>query len=147
MKTFSLEFQGYWLQSNLNTLPHKSGIYLVHRCVHKVQVNKVVLKELLYIGKAQNVNDRISNHEKHPLFQKSLLYGEQICVAFAPVSITDLDRVENALIFTQKPPLNEVLKDSFNHPPTTVILSGRYGLIEPGIWTTQDDKEIIIETE
>lgn len=144
MKKYELKFNGFWLQSNLNTLPNQSGIYAVYRCVHRVLANEVDIKELLYIGQAQDVNDRISRHEKHPEFQKKLQYGEQICLAFAPLSLTDLDRVENALICTQKPPLNKDLRDSFNHPSTTVEVSGRYALIEFGTWTAGGSTEIII---
>lgn len=146
MKTYYLNFNGFWLQSNLNTLPNQSGIYAIYRCVYNVRTNRVDIKALLYIGQAQDVNDRISKHEKTPEFQKELQYGEQICLAFAPLSLSDLDRVENALICTQKPPLNKVLTDSFNHPSTTVEVSGHYDLFTPGTWKTNDGREIIIIT-
>lgn len=125
IKTYSLYFRGYWREINKNGIPSKSGVYLVYRCVYDAQNNTVGLKEIIYIGQAENVHERIANHEKLDDFKAQLQRGEELCYSVAEVSSSDLDVVENALIFAQKPILNDKLKNSFNYGAVTVKLDGR----------------------
>ena len=34
IKSFALEFDGYWREPNVGSLPVKSGIYGVYACIH-----------------------------------------------------------------------------------------------------------------
>lgn len=125
IKAYSLNFEGYWREVNKNGVPSKSGIYLVYRCVYDKTSNTVGLKDIIYIGQAENAHDRIANHERLNDFNSQLQRGEELCYSFAEVSASDLDIVENALIFAQKPILNDMLKDSFKHGAVTVKVDGR----------------------
>lgn len=125
LKSYSLNFEGYWREINKNGIPSKSGIYLVYRCVYDAKSNTVGLKEIIYIGQAENMHDRVANHDKLGAFNSQLQRGEELCYSVATVSNADLDVVENALIFAQKPVLNDKLKDSFNYGAVTVKLDGR----------------------
>ena len=125
LKSYSLNFEGYWREINKKGIPFKSGIYLVYRSVYDAKSNTVGLKDIIYIGQAENLHDRIAKHEKLDDFNAQLQQGEELCYSVAPVSSADLDVVENALIFAQKPVLNDNLKDSFNHGAVTVKLDGR----------------------
>ena len=125
LKSYSLNFEGYWREINKNGIPSKSGIYLVYRSVYDANSNTVGLKDIIYIGQAENLHDRIAKHEKLDDFNAQLQQGEELCYSVASVSSADLDVVENALIFAQKPVLNGNLKDSFNHGAVTVKLDGR----------------------
>lgn len=125
LKTYSLDFKGYWREINKRGIPSKSGIYLVYRCVYDADNNTVGLKEIMYIGQAENVHDRIANHDRLNDFNTQLQKGEELCYSFAEVAISDLDILENALIFAQKPVLNDVLKDSFKYGAVEVKLDGR----------------------
>ena len=78
---------------------------------------------ILYIGQAENIHDRHINHEKEELFKSQLLSGEEICISCAPVE-SNLDVVENALIFAQKPILNEQGKDRFLYSEVHLSLNG-----------------------
>ena len=125
LKAYSLYFNGYWREINKSGVPSKSGIYLVYRCVYNDKSNTVGLKEIIYIGQAKNVHDRIANHDRLEDFNAQLQRNEELCYAVAEVPSSDLDVVENALIFAQKPILNESLKDSFNYGAVTVKVDGR----------------------
>ena len=111
IKSYSLIFNGYWREIDKKGIPSKSGIYLVYRCVYNVKSNTVGLKDIIYIGQAENVRERIVNHDRLTDFMSQLQQGEELCYSVAEVSKSDLDVVENALIFAQKPILNDKLKD------------------------------------
>ena len=125
MKDIVLNVEGYWTDKKY--LPDYRGIYFVYRAsnVH-TDVNgngTATLEELIYIGKAddQTIFERHQNHEKQPLFDNALLKGEHLWYATIKVD-SDIDRVENGLIFKRQPRLNDNLKETFNHPDTHFIL-------------------------
>lgn len=125
LKGFSLEFNGYWREINKGGIPAKSGIYLVYRCVYNSDKDTVGLKDIIYIGKSTNVHNRIANHDKFGEFNAQLRDGEELCYAFAEVAQTNLDIVENALVFAQKPVLNDDLKNSYNYDAVAIKIDGR----------------------
>ena len=112
MEEYKLQFNGYWRHQNRAGIPHEKGVYLVYRAVYNEQENTVGLKDIIYIGKANDLNERILNHDKHDEFMRTLQKGEELCYSCADVK-WGLDEVENALIFAQKPVLNDLLKDSY----------------------------------
>ena len=124
-KSYSLNFKGYWREKNKEGVPSRSGIYLVYRCVYEKESNTVGLREIIYIGQAVNVRERIANHDRLGDFEKKLQKGEELCYSVADVESSDLDIIENALIFAQKPILNDKLRDTFNYGGVTVKLDGR----------------------
>lgn len=130
MKIYNILFRGYRRDSNKAGLPTYSGIYMVYRCTFNQEKQTVSLKELLYIGQAQNIQDRISHHNMHQEFIDATNDGEQICYSYAEVNEQDLDIVENALIFAQKPRLNDELKDNYNHKPAQFNIEGQCALLD-----------------
>ena len=125
INTYSLDFKGYWREINKSGIPSKSGIYLVYRCVYNAESNTVGLKDIIYIGKAENAHDRIVKHDRQADFNSQLQKGEELCYSFAEVPAAELDIIENALIFAQKPILNNSLKTSFNHGAVAIKVDGR----------------------
>ena len=126
MKTIELNFEGYWISKEV--LPEYSGVYCVYRAVPKLDSNgkrTVSLKELIYIGKAEDetIRERHQNHERQKDFEKELREGEVLRYATAEVT-TDIDRIENGLVFKHQPRLNSDLRDHFNHPDTHFIIIG-----------------------
>ena len=126
MKTIKLNFEGYWTSKEV--LPEYSGVYCVYRAVPKLDSNgkrTVSLKELIYIGKAEDetIWERHLNHERQEDFEKELREGEVLRYATVEVT-TDIDRVENGLVFKHKPRLNSELRDHFNHPDTHFTITG-----------------------
>lgn len=129
MKKYNVTFMGYRRDVNAGTLPTSSGIYMVYRCVYNEASKTVDLKELFYIGQAFDLNHEINYHARRNEFLAQAKDGEQICYAYARVDNADLDIVENALVYAQKPRLNNNLKDHYNHEPAQFQIEGRCGLL------------------
>lgn len=123
MKDYNLSFEGYWRDCNKGGLPSYAGIYLVYRCLYSVETNSVSLIDIIYIGKADNIHDRHLNHEKYEDFKTQLDEGEELCYSCAPVN-SDLDLVENALVYSQKPILNEQGKFNYNFTEAHIEVNG-----------------------
>ena len=121
---YQLKIEGFWREIHKSGIPKKSGIYMVYRCTYNALENTVDPKDIMYIGQAENANDRVGNHEKLPDFQKELKDGEELCYSFAEVNKKDLDVVENALVFMQKPKVNDYLKDSYTHNEASFLIQG-----------------------
>ena len=129
-KTFDQEFNGYRLESNIKTLSTKSGVYGVYRCIYNREKDTVDLKELIYIGKADDINDRINTHEKWDDWKTYLKRGESICFCYTFIDKNYNERVEAALINYNQPPENIEYKNSFPFDKTTVNCSGRHRFIK-----------------
>lgn len=132
IKSYSLNFKGYWREVNKGGVPAESGIYMVYRCVYNQERDTVRLLDIIYIGKSSQdggVRARLASHEKQSEFEAQLQSGEELCYAFAPVNDADLDVVENALVFAQKPILNDELKNHFNHGAVAMKVDGRCALL------------------
>lgn len=121
----SINLDGYYRDSQ--NLPPRKGIYVVYAC--KLSGTNIIEARIIYIGQAENLQSRhFKNgqycHEKLPDFQKELKFGETLFYCFAEVEGKELDKVENALIAMQKPPLNDNLKNSYNHWADKFSISG-----------------------
>ena len=123
MKDFTLKFEGYWRDRNKGGLPTYAGIYSVYRCRYNLDSNTVSLIDIIYIGKADNIHDRHINHEKYSSFLSLLQEGEELCFACAPIT-ENIDMVENALIFLQKPTLNDQGKNNYNYTEAHFTIEG-----------------------
>ena len=124
MNTIQLNFEGYWREKNKNGIHQYSGIYVVYRCIYKEVSDTVTLKEIIYIGQANNIRERIANHDKNELFNQKLQDGEELCYSCARVKESELNAVENALIFAQKPVLNQEYINNYDYDPLHVIIDG-----------------------
>ena len=78
-KTISLDFDVCWMESNMEEIPKESGIYVVYECTYEALNNEVSLSKLIYIGQAENIKERIINHERWPLWRKKCGFGRKIC--------------------------------------------------------------------
>lgn len=123
MKEIKLTFDGYWRDCNKNGLPNNSGIYMIYRCQYDMQNNTVSLIDIIYIGQSENIHDRLLDHEKYELFKSKLLIGEDLCYSYAKVD-KDIDLVENALIFVQRPVLNDQNKYVYNYERAHILVEG-----------------------
>ena len=123
VKTISLSFEGYWITKTV--VPSDSGIYLVYAGKYKKDTDTVDLRRLLYIGEAEDCNDRISDHEKWDEWEGYLQKGEILIFSMARITSPDRERAECALIYHHKPPCNEECKYSFPYEDTTVKSSGK----------------------
>ena len=133
-KTINLNFRGYWREVNKSGIPASSGVYAVYICRYNPPPkNTVTLDKLIYIGEAEDVNERISNHEKWPEWRKEVPTGSEICFSFAGVTSPDRERAECARIYYHKPNCNDECKDSFPYEDTTVVSTGKHAFIKSPI--------------
>ena len=131
MKTISLNFEGYWREINKSFIPEKSGVYCVYACTYNTSENAVSLRQILYIGESENVNNRIANHDRLSDWKKLLYSGETLCYSFAFVTSADRIRAEAALIYRHKPPCNSEYLYSFPYPETVINTDGQNSLLSP----------------
>jgi len=128
-KTIDVTFDGYWRDANKGGIPAQSGVYCVYECTYNAAANTVDLRTLIYIGEADNVHDRIANHEKYNDWLSHVRAGNELCFSFGGVDAATRERAEAALIFKHKPPENTEYVDSFPFDKTTMQLTGKTALL------------------
>ncbi|MBC9795895.1 GIY-YIG nuclease family protein [Sinomicrobium weinanense] len=136
-KVFEQEFKGYWRAGDNRGLPTYSGIFVVQSYYHDRDKSTVSMNDLIYIGAADNINERVRNHEKKSLWKQKLKPGEQFCYSCTPVRKEDRERIVAALIHVHQPPANSTYVDTFPFDTTRIRLCGDYPVLE---------KEIVAET-
>ena len=124
MKIFNKTINGYWREMDVSYMPQKSGVYFVYRGKYDAASDRVSIRELLYVGKAENINERLLNHEKYGLWKRYLWNGEELLFSCTEEGTTANARLEAAYIYEHQPICNTQGKDSFNYPLTRVISSG-----------------------
>lgn len=134
-KTVKVQMDGYWREKNVGGIPEKSGIYCVYSCTYNHPTlgsskGSVTVLKLIYIGESDNVQNRIINHEKWLEWGKHVSYGQELCFSFGTVVPSDRPRVEAAMIFKHKPPVNAQYRNEFPFETTTVNLAGATALLE-----------------
>lgn len=131
MMTYNIRFEGYWLDTNKGNIPHCGGVYVVYRAVFDALTNRVDLKEIIYIGQAKDINQRINTHDKLNEFISTLNPGEILCYSIARiVNDGDLDLIENALIIAQSPRINQRVESNIDFSDYQFSLSGQCALMK-----------------
>ena len=90
----------------------------------------ISLKKIIYIGKADNLNERINGHEKWDIWRKYLESKESICFCYTFVGKNHNERVEAALINSNQPPVNTEYKKAFPFDKTEVSCNGKHEFIK-----------------
>lgn len=129
VKQISLNVDGYWRDVDKVGMPKGSGVYFVYSCDYDAFRSTVILYELLYIGEAKDVQDRILNHEKYEKWKREAK-GKELCFSCAMVASTDRERAEAALIYYHKPPVNTEYVNSYPFADVTISLSGQDSLLQ-----------------
>ena len=130
MKTISLNFRGYWLESHKTSVPAASGVYCVYAGTYRAETDKVSLRELIYVGESNDVRERLSNHERLKDWKRHLRTGETLCYSVAKVNSDDRERAEAAVIYRNKPPCNTEYVYRFPFESTTIQTSGKNRFLE-----------------
>jgi len=140
VKTYNLDFAGYWRDKKKIGLPHVPGIY----CVYKgnLQEDKTVaLDKIVYIGEAEDINKRHNEkeHEHYKDFVRVCGGADHVWYSAAEVlgGEKERKRVENALIFRIQTEINDKGKDSFCYPETTMNSKGKHRYI-PETFTVEE---------
>ena len=128
--TVKLHFEGSIADSLRQRLPQYSGIYLVYRGRFDVKENLFYCREILYIGQASNIRDRISSHNLRSDFLAARGKDEVIFYSYAPLETSSLNEVEGALIYAMKPRLNNEGKESYAYSPVHIMSDGACALLD-----------------
>lgn len=137
--TFNVEFDGYWREENIGSIPDKSGVYCVYECTHNREEKTVSIHRLIYIGEARDARDRIQNHEKWQEWKRHVRSGNELCFSFGYVQSENRNRVEAAFIFEHKPPENDEYKEEFPFDTTTINASGKTALLHTNFTVHRTD--------
>jgi excinuclease UvrABC nuclease subunit len=123
-KTIKLEFDGYYREEGLPPPGHDcAGIYVVYAGKY-ISEGTCELREVLYIGRSGDVDERPSSkHHKYKSWHEQLEKNEILYFSFA--NTDDEKRAEAALIYKIKPICNDTGKNGFHYPETTITKSER----------------------
>ena len=128
--TYNLHFEGSVSDAMHTCLPQYSGVYLVYRGRFDAKDNLFYCMEILYIGQAENIRNRIMNHERRQDFLQECRRGETIFYSYAQCQNSILNMVENAYIYVMKPRLNTIGVDSYKYiTPIQIISDGACALL------------------
>jgi len=146
MKTYNLDFQGYWKDANKTSLPSIPGVYIVSKGTLSIN-NKVTIEKIVYIGEAEDIHSRHNDkvHEHYKDFVKVCSGAEHVWYSCAKVlgGEEERKRVENAFIYKIQPAINEKGKDSFNYRKTVINSMGEHiGILDS--FTVGRDWELYI---
>jgi len=143
MKTISLNFYGYCLDEDKAEIEDRAGIYCVYAGVYNAATDKVSPRQLLYIGKAGSLKNRIGNdmHDHFDDWESLLRYNETLMYTYAFISnAEDRTRAEAALIYRYQPPVNDIGFERFHHPETKIVISGVNDFFEASFKIPDDDE-------
>jgi hypothetical protein len=144
-KTIELDFDGYWREPNVSSLPASAGVYCVYTCTYNKDAKPkptVSVVKLAYIGESGNVQTRVANHPLWDTWRKQLAAGQVLCLSAASVSPeATRQRAEAALIFKHKPPVNDEYKHSFPFDTTTVKVSGKTAKLTTSFKVSKDAED------
>jgi|WetSurMetagenome_2_1015567.scaffolds.fasta_scaffold05667_4 hypothetical protein len=126
---YNLLFEGYWTESNIDEIPALPGIYCVYESRYNNLWKTVAIKNLIYIGKSENVCQQIINNHRNPEWSRFLRPGSQLGYSFAEVDPSDLDDIEAAFIFHHKPLVNKETRYSFQFEKTIISSKGATALL------------------
>lgn len=129
MRHYNLTFEGSILDKDRRYLPTYSGIYLVYVGSLSEDRKHLICRDIIYIGKAIDIRQRLVVHERRIDFLAELQEGEELFYSYAKVEKDDLDRVESALIYDQQPKLNTEDKFCFPYPATEIVSEGQCALL------------------
>lgn len=123
--SYTLNMQGYWLDANRHVMPSITGVYCVYACTYHPEANTVTIRDLLYVGQADDVNLRLAFHNLRETWFSCLRPGETLCYGCAQVDGRSLDVVEAIMVYCLKPCCNDNLKWRYTHSPQSVFVIGQ----------------------
>lgn len=134
VRKHNLDFKGFYGEHAKASLPSHSGLYFVYRGTTNKQPDgksTCSINQLLYIGQAEDVNDRVNGeHEHYDDWCTYLKRGEILYYSTCQVDEYLLDQVEAACIYQTQPPVNTQCKNSYNHNPVEIRTTGNVKFID-----------------
>jgi len=128
--TIIVHINGYWREVDLSNILTHSGIFFVYEAKYNPDDHTVDLLNLIYIGEALNIRERIRTHEKFTVWKKFIDSGNELCFATGNVEDYFRERVKIAYIFGNNPSTNNGHINQFPFDTTTLISTGKTALLK-----------------
>lgn len=106
-------------------MPAYSGIFIVYDTIYNLATDTVSLQKIIYIGEAENIRERIENHDMLETWKQYAQPGNELSFSAAHIDSSFRTRIKAAFIYHFKPPANSVFTDKYLYPPTRMVLSGK----------------------
>ena len=120
----TLEFDGYWLEAGVESIPSGNGIFCVYACIYYSGRQTVSINRLLYIGSTKNSHKTLNDKKLVTSWKEGLNPREKLCYTFAGLSnkISDknLRNVEQMMVYHHRPIKN--FKTAIERPKEKVLL-------------------------
>ena len=104
----SIKFSGYWSEYNRGLLPRRPGVFCVYRAYFDDQSKTTTMRELLYIGAAENVHACLAHHPQIGQWRACLGPTDSLSFSYGSVALPDLVVCETALVVQHQPRCNAV---------------------------------------
>lgn len=128
---FFVHIDGYWSESRIAGIPDHAGIFFVYTGTFIASLQGASLRSLIYIGAADNVYDRIRQHEKRKDWESFLNEGEELWFSTAKIPAVNCARLKAAFVNRHKPPANTEFINEFPFNRTTIHAHGMINLLQP----------------
>ena len=129
--TIIVHINGYWRESDISNILTHSGIFFVYESKYNPDENTVDLLNLIYIGEAMNIRERIRTHDKYLIWKNIISPGNELCFATGSVEDYFRERVKIAYVFGNNPAANNGHISQFPFDNTTLISTGKTALLKP----------------
>lgn len=131
--TIIVNINGYWRESELPDIMSYPGIFFVYEANHNTAENTVDLLNLLYIGEAMNIREKILNHEMAVTWKTLVRNRNELFFASGIVENRFLVRAKTAYVFGNNPIANNGHISYFPFENTTLISTGKTAFLKPTI--------------
>jgi len=129
--TIIVHINGYWREEDTSIILTHPGVFFVYESKYNPDENTVDLLNLIYIGEAQNIRERIRTHEKFSLWKNFIKPDNELCFATGNVEEYFRERAKTAYIFGNNPIANNGRFTQFPFDTTTLISTGKTALLKP----------------
>lgn len=146
MKKVQLKIKGWYCNCRRKKISRTKGIYFVYTCVCKYCITQTItVHKLIYIGSAieESIPERLCRHEKNLQFEETCQDNEGLCYTYIPLNDETDDAIrmyEQALIFAEKPELNDQNKDNYDKDDIEIQLEGCVNVLPQTHFQIKDGK-------
>lgn len=117
--------EGYWREVNRVGIPEFSGIFFVYESCYDNFKKTVELKQLIFVGEAENIKAKIIAHPNYERWKSFLNINNELCFSVCYVAKEDIVRVARAIILKHHPVANNKSEDNFPYDETVIAISGK----------------------
>ena len=129
MQSFNIKIEGFWRDERKRGIPSYSGVFFVYECKYDRAPGTISLLLIIYVGEAENINERIADHPRYQEWKSFLREGNELCFSAANVPVAHRTQVKAAFIHRFQPIANKDYKDEFRFEDTTIQATGMTNLL------------------